>query len=167
MNLVRPTVVPPQNPPMPPQPAPAMKRTIPLPGSLVDKFDQSGAFLDQVEQQKRVFSQMLRKEIDNTVIDARRQMADNPEAASQQLKLALQNVERAPELNPDMRAQLIDKLQIALREVQRAASIKDELDAARQQELAAARERQLLNERLRAIEEKEKQLMGRFDSLDG
>jgi von Willebrand factor type A domain len=165
LNLVRPTVVPPQNPPMPPQSAPAVETDNPAPGSLVDKFDQSGAFLDQVEQQKRVFSQMLRKEIDNTVIDARRQMGDNPAAASQQLKLALQNVERAPELNPDMRAQLIDKLQIALREVQRSASIKDELDAARQQEIAAARERQLLNERLTRNQEKEKQLMNRFDSL--
>ena len=64
-----------------------------------------------------------------------------------------------------MRAQLIDKLQIAFREVQRAASIKDEMDAARQEELAAARERQLLNERLARNEEKEKQLMDRFDSL--
>ena len=32
----------------------------------------------------------------------------------QNLKLALQNVERAPELTPDVRAQLTDKLQIAL-----------------------------------------------------
>src|SRR5262249_37802512 len=85
--------------------------------------------------------------------------------ASQQLKLALQNVERAPELSPDMRAQLIDKLQIALREVQRAASIKDELDAAREQEMAAARERQLLNERLTRNQEKIKQLIDRFQSL--
>ena len=81
------------------------------------------------------------------------------------MKLALQNVERAPELNPDVRAQLIDKLQIALREVQRSASIKDELDAAREEELAAARERQLLNDRLARDIEKEKQLIDRFNAL--
>jgi tetratricopeptide (TPR) repeat protein len=64
-----------------------------------------------------------------------------------------------------MRAQLIDKLEIALREVQRAASVKDELDAEREQQVAAARERQLLNERLARNQEKEKQLIDRFQSL--
>ena len=49
-------------------------------------------------------------------------MADNPALANQDLKLALQNVERAPELEADVRAQLVDKLQTSLREVQRAAS---------------------------------------------
>jgi tetratricopeptide (TPR) repeat protein len=164
LNLVKPAVAPPQNAPTPPAGA-AADTDNPAPGSLVDKFDQKGAFLDQVEQQKRVFSQMLRKEIENTIVDARRQMGDNPTAASQQLKLALQNVERAPELNPDVRAQLTDKLQIALREVQRAETIKEEVDAARQQEMASARERQLLNERLSRNQEKEKQLIGRFDAL--
>ena len=121
----------------------AGRSAFPPDGALVDQFDESGALLDEVEQQKRVFAQMLRREVENTIIDARRTMADDPDAAGQQLKLTLQNVERAPELNPDMRSQLIDKLQIALREVQRQASIKDELDAAREEQLAAARERQL------------------------
>ena len=92
-------------------------------------------------------------------------MSDDPETAIQDLKLALQNVERSPELNPDMRAQLIDKLQIALREAQRRRSIKDELDAAREEQLAAARERRLLNERLTRNREKEKQLVDRFNAL--
>ena len=74
-------------------------------------------------------------------------MAGDPQTAIQNLKLALQNVQRAPELTPDLRAQLSDKLQIALREAQHQASIKDELDAQRQEEQAAARERRLLNER--------------------
>ena len=81
---------------------------------------------------------MLRREIENTVIDARKTMSDDPQTAMQDLKLALQNVERAPELSPDVRAQLIDKLQIALREAQHQAVIKDELDAAREEELAVA-----------------------------
>ncbi len=137
----------------------------PQAGALVDQFDQNGALLDDVEQQRRVFSQLLRREVENTIIDARRAMADDPEAAGQQLKLTLQNVERAPELNPDMRSQLIDKLQIALREVQRQASIKDELDAAREEQLAAARERELINQRLARDVERQKQLVGRFNAL--
>jgi hypothetical protein len=64
-----------------------------------------------------------------------------------------------------MRAQLIDKLQIALREAQRAAIVKDELDAEREEQQAAARERRLLNERLARDREKEKQLVERFGAL--
>ena len=110
---------------------------------------------------------MLRREVENAVIDARRFMSDDPETAMQNLKLMLQNVERAPELSPDVRAQLIDKLQVALREAQHASVIKDELDAAREEELAAARERRLLNDRMARDREKEKQLVDRFNALIG
>ena len=44
-------------------------------------------------------------------------------------------------------------------------SIKDELDAAREEELAAARERRLLNDRMARDREKEKQLVDRFNAL--
>ena len=121
--------------------------------------------MDEVQQQRRVFGQMLRRQVENTVIDARKTMSDDPETAMQNLKLALDNVQRAPELTPDVRAQLIDKLQGALREAQHASVVKDELDAAREEELAAARERRLLNDRMARDREKEKQLVDRFNAL--
>src|SRR4051794_16023321 len=166
LNLVRPaqdqTLPPPAG--QAPASAPA-NLPPPAAGSLTDQFAAQGALLDDVEQQRRVFGQMLRREVENTIIDARRTMAGDPQTAIQNLKLALQNVERAPELTPELRAQLIDRLQIALRESQHQASIKDELDAQRQEEQAAARERRLLNERLSRNREKEKQLVDRFDAL--
>ena len=167
LNLVRPKAA-----PLPPQAAganatdlPSSPAGPPAPGSLTDRFSGDGALLDEVDQQRRVFGQMLRREVENTVIDARKTMANDPETAMQDLKLALQNVDRAPELTPDVRAQLSDKLQIALREAQRAAVIKDELDAAHEEELAAARERTLLNDRMARNREKEKQLVDRFNAL--
>ncbi|MEX0611797.1 MAG: VWA domain-containing protein, partial [Pirellulales bacterium] len=162
LNLVRQA----QTLPAPPagEAAPA-DVAFPAPGSLTDRFAPEGELLDELEQQRRVFAQMMRREIENVVIDSRRLMTTDPETAIQDLKLSLQNVERAPELSPDMRAQLIDKLQIALREAQRAAVIKDELDAAREEQLASARERRLLNERLAREREKEKQLVDRFSAL--
>ena len=160
LNLVRPAPA-----DQPAEGAADSNEAFPADGSLVDRFSQEGALLDDVEQEKRVFSQMLRREVENTVIDARRQMRNAPELAGQQLKLALQNVDRSTELNPATRAQLTDKLQTALREVQRAAAIKDELDAEREESLAAARERQMLNARLARRQEKEKQLVERFMSL--
>ncbi len=166
LNLVRPPQVQPPQTAAPvqdlPAPAPAAP---PAPGSLTDQFAAPGALMDEVQQQRRVFSQMLRREIENTVIDARKTMSSDPQTAMQDLKLALQNVERAPELTPDVRAQLTDKLQTALREAQHAAVVKDELDAQREEELAAARERRLLNDRMAHNREKEKQLVDRFNAL--
>ena len=137
----------------------------PAAGSLTDRYAPSGQLLDETEQRRRVLGQLMRREVENTVIDARKIMADDPQTAIQNLKLALQNVAQATELNPDLRAQFTDKLQIALREAQRQASIKDERDAQLQEEQAAGRERRLLNERLARNREKEKQLVDRFDAL--
>jgi uncharacterized protein with von Willebrand factor type A (vWA) domain len=164
LNLVR-QPLPPPDEPLPPQSNIQAPAVFPAPGSLTDRFEPEGELLDETEQQRRVFAQMMRREIENVVIEARRTMSDDPEAAIQDIKLALENVRRAPELNPDMRAQLVDKLQIALREAQRQAIIKDELDAAREEQLAAARERRLLEDRLARNREKEKQLVDRFDAL--
>ena len=138
---------------------------VPADGALIDRFVEEGALLDEVAQQKQVFAQMLRREVQNTIADARKVMADNPALANQDLKLALQNVERAPELGAGVRAQLVDKLQTTLREVQRAASIKDELDRAQEAQIAADRERRLLMDRLARDREKVKQLVDRFDAL--
>ncbi len=167
LSLVRkPAVLPPQAAGGPeqelPSPAPAAPPAV---GSLTDQFAGQGALLDEVQQQRRVFGQMLRREVENTVIDARKTMSNDPDTAMQNLKLALQNVERAPGLTPDVRAQLADKLQTALREAQHSAVVKDELDAAHEEELAAARERHLLNDRLARDREKEKQLVDRFNAL--
>jgi len=69
------------------------------------------------------------------------------------------------EVRPVVENGVSDKLQIAIREAQRQASIKDERDAALQEEQAAGRERRLLNERLARNREKEKQLVDRFGAL--
>ena len=166
LNLVRqPAALPPQaggavqDLPTPPAAGP------PAVGSLTDQFAGDGALLDQVQENRRVFGQMLRREVENAVIDARKTMSSDPEQSMQDLKLALQNVERAPELTPEVRAQLRDKLQIALREAQHEAIVKDERDAEREEQFAMARERRMLNDRMARDHEKEKQLVDRFNSL--
>ncbi|HEY3391839.1 MAG TPA: hypothetical protein VGK58_03980 [Lacipirellulaceae bacterium] len=137
----------------------------PAAGSLTDRFAEEGGLLDEVQEQRRVFQQLMRREIENVVIDARRLMSNDPNTAIQDLKLAMQNVERAPELNADVRAQLLDKLEIALREAQRQRVIKDELDAEREEELAAARERRLMEAQLERNIEREQQLIDRYNAL--
>ncbi|MGL4514953.1 MAG: hypothetical protein ACRCT8_17850 [Lacipirellulaceae bacterium] len=124
-----------------------------------------GRFLDSVDRNSRVFAQMMEKETQNAIADARGEMGKNPERAIQGLKLMLQNVERSPELIASVRVGLVDKIQSALREAARQASIKDDLDREREETLAAAREQRILLDRLTLQREREKQLIDRFNAL--
>ncbi len=134
-------------------------------GGLLDQVVEDGDFLDQVEQERRVFIDMLRKEIQNALIDARAQMATNPQIAIQDLKLSLESVQRVADLDAGHRAELVSKLRSALKEATYQASLKDELDRQREEELAASRAQKLINERLMRRIEREKQLMDRFNAL--
>ncbi len=92
-------------------------------------------------------------------------MSTEPDAATQELKLTLEKVRQTAELNPDVRDQLVDVLQSALRQ---AAKRKIEVDAAHQQQLenaAAAQERLVVTENLLRNQQKVQQLMQRFNSL--
>ena len=133
--------------------------------SLIEEVATGSTLLDQVEQERRVIAEMLSKEIENGVIDARSAMSSNPRKAIQDLKLSLESIRRAPDLDAAKRAELISKLQTALKEARFQASLKDEIDRQREEELASLRERKLLNERLARSVEKEKQLMSRFNAL--
>ncbi|TWT47676.1 VWA domain-containing protein [Botrimarina hoheduenensis] len=124
-----------------------------------------GRFLSSVERNRRVFAQLIEKEVQNAIADARAEMSEDPAAATQRLKLTLQSVNQAPELIAAVRAGLVDRLQSALREASRAAAIKDDVDRERQAALAATRERRLLLDRLELRREREKQLIERFNAL--
>ncbi|MEO1498111.1 MAG: vWA domain-containing protein [Planctomycetota bacterium] len=124
-----------------------------------------GRFLSSVERNRRVYAQMLEKEVQTSIADARSQMATNPTAAMQRLKLTMQSVDRAPELIAAVRAGLVDRLRSAMREAARQEAIVDDLQRERQEALAAARERRLLLDRLDRKREREKQLIERFQAL--
>ncbi|HEX6962482.1 MAG TPA: VWA domain-containing protein, partial [Lacipirellula sp.] len=143
----------------PPAPIP------PAEPGLLEERGPAGTFLDEVEQERRVLARVMQTEVQNTVVDARERMRTEPQIAIQDLKLALENVRRAPNLDPTTRAELEDKLTIALKEATRQASILDELNRLRDEELAAAREAQFLNAQLEQRIEREEQLMSRFNAL--
>jgi len=133
--------------------------------NLLEEVADSSTLLDKVEQERRVIAEMLSKEVENGVIDARTTMSSDPRKAIQDLKLSLESIRRAPDLDAAKRAELISKLLTALKEARYQSSLKDETDRLRQEELASIRERKSLNERLARNIEKEKQLMSRFDAL--
>ena len=163
-------------PPTEPAPAPADGAIIlnkapapaPLPPAepgLLERRGPDGAFLDEVEQERIVYQRVLETEVQNTVREARERMANEPQIAIQDLKLAMENVSRAANLDPAKRAELEDKLRIALKEATRQAGLKDELDRLRDEELAAAREAKYLNAQLEQRISREQQLMDRFNAL--
>ena len=137
----------------------------PVEEGLLDEFRRDGNFLDQVEQERRVYEEMLSKEIQNTIIQSRTNMSSNPQIAIQDLKLALENVQRAGDLAAPKREELVDQLRSVLKEVRYQAALKDELDRQREEELASSRERKLVNERLSRDMETEKQLIAKFNAL--
>jgi hypothetical protein len=145
--------------------APAPAAIPPAEPGLLERRGPEGAFLDEVEQERIVFERVLETEIQNTVREARERMSTEPQIAIQDLKLALENVRRSANLDPTTRAELEDKLQIALREATRQAAQQDELTRLRDEEVAAAREAQFLNAQFEQRIDREQQLMDRFNAL--
>ncbi|MEM6654411.1 MAG: hypothetical protein AAF596_01285 [Planctomycetota bacterium] len=141
----------------------------------IDEFDvqnypapsvvADGSYVDSVERRNRVFAQMLEKEVQAVISMARDKMSDSPEDAIQQLKLAMQNVEDAPELLANVRASLMDRLETSLRQASQASVLKDARDREQREAEAAGRERRLLLDRFEREREKERQLMSRFEAL--
>ena len=126
---------------------------------------QAGALAEGFQQESRIKAQVVQAEVVNAINQARKIMRSDPDAATQNLRLVLQNVQNMADLNPDVRDQLSEQLRTALRE---AARQKVEVEFRRQQEqesMASARERQLITDNLLRDQQKLKQLMERFDSL--
>jgi uncharacterized membrane protein YgcG len=152
-----------------PTAAPADLRLVKQPaaggdGGLLDSVPE-GAFLDSVEQQNRIISQIIQTEVEAELESARDRMATNPEGVINDLKLKLAHVQRVPELDADLRAQLVDQIESALKEASRREVERDEEMRLAQEAVAAARERKRLVDRLNLNQQKAKQLMQRFDSL--
>ena len=125
----------------------------------------AGTMAEGFENNRRIIAQMIQTEVQNTISQARSLMGTDPDRATQQLKLTLEKVRQTAELNPDVRDQVVDVLQTALRE---AARRKVEFEYARQKRLenmAAGKEQALIAESLIRNQDKAKQLIARFNSL--
>ena len=130
-----------------------------------DPLAAEGAFVDAVERERRMIEQMITAEVVNTVSQARGAVSADPGAAIQNLKLQLDSVQRSPDLNPEVRNQLVDQIQAALREASRREVEQTEKRRVRLENLAAAKEQMLINDNLLQKQQKMRQLIERFNSL--
>jgi len=130
-----------------------------------DRVPVDGDYLNEVERERQVKAGLIRVETQNALKDARARMATDPDGVQQGLKLALDRVQRAGELDLRKKTELRDQIEAALREANRLSyekSIKEMDEIAR---VASARDRQRILANLTTKQEKMRQLVDRFDTL--
>ncbi|MGA2033931.1 MAG: hypothetical protein ABSG68_16915 [Thermoguttaceae bacterium] len=131
----------------------------PLPGP------GEGAMVESTVNLANLVREQLQKEVQNVVNQARAQMATEPESVPQKLRGEMETIKQAPQLNPEIRDQLMGLLQTALREAARRQTEFEHRRQQRQETIAIQKERELVNDSLKRQQQKLKQLMDRFDSL--
>jgi hypothetical protein len=134
-------------------------------GESLDPLSDAGALVDEVNQRNDVIRGYMQTEVRNAIADARAMMRTEPQTAIDRLKLVQESVANVPELSPEVRAQLRDSLDAALREASRQAYLKTERDLQNQELAAAVEDRRQVLESLLLKEQKIDQLMKRFESL--
>ena len=124
-----------------------------------------GELLGQVEARRRAAQDGLRVEVRKALSTARDTMSTSPEDAVSNLKLLMQDVRQVTGIDGEVRSQLVDQIESAIREGERRRVEKDRLDAEAAENLAVARERQRLVESLERQEARQTQILDRFDAL--
>ncbi|MFN3152005.1 hypothetical protein [Bremerella sp.] len=127
--------------------------------------EDDGQFLNEVDLNTIRNARIIEAEVTNRLAAARGQMSTDPEGTRDGLKLLLDNVERAPDLSPDVRARLRNQIIAAIRE---SSSRTVEVEARRAEAAereAIARERIALTEQLLRDEERARVIMEMFDAL--
>jgi hypothetical protein len=136
-----------------------------LPPAVDANEASDGELLDEVERQNRVLQGFLQTEVNHELNQANAAMSTDPEGTTDRLKLLLDKVQRTAEINPEVRAQMVDKIEATLRSANRMATVKAEKDLERQQIAAEGEARERINRELFLQQQKVDQLMSRFNAL--
>ena len=135
-------------------------------GSLLNEFEaEEGRFLELVEQEKAVYQEKIEAEVEEGLKIARDQMGVDSEVAIADLKILLETVDRAIDLDVEVPLPLRNQIESAVREASRRAVGENARRAEAEQNRAASIERVRLVEKTARDEIKIGQLMERFSSL--
>ncbi len=124
-----------------------------------------GRFLNDVDLDRVRNARVIEAEVTNRLAAAREQMSTDPDGTRDALKLLLDNLERAPDLNPDVRARLRNQIIAAIRESSARAVEVEARRAEIAEREAIAQERIALTEQLLRDEERARVIMEMFDAL--
>ncbi|MCC9609603.1 hypothetical protein LOC68_04390 [Blastopirellula sp. JC732] len=124
-----------------------------------------GNFLNEVQRQQIRQAEVIKIEVENALANAREQMGVQPEMVKDSLKLLLESVDRAPELQADVRRNLRNRIVSAIQMADRRA-VQVEADRLERDENAAiAAERIRITETLLRDEERVRSIMEMFNAL--
>jgi hypothetical protein len=126
---------------------------------------QQEGLLEQVTRDRKILQEKVQADTTAVIDHARKIMRDDPEGAENLLKLQLENVVRATELDAETKALLREKLETALRTVVREKEIAAARSIQAQEKEAVDRERARVAQAMLAKDLKISQLMARFDAL--
>ncbi len=157
----------PEQPQTKPQGQPQNAAGVPAPtdDDLLSELNPQTKLLDDVQASREVLAGKIQAEVEQGLDMARKQMGTDAQAAVQALKVILDNVDRAPELDPEIRAQLRDRLVTAMREAGRRQVELDELRRQSQENRAISDEARRLAAEFTDRRQRVKQLMEKFDAL--
>jgi Skp family chaperone for outer membrane proteins len=127
--------------------------------------EEPSGLLGTLNEERLVIAGKLRAEVENNLATARRTMADDPAHAEQDLKLSLETLDRAPDIDPQLRDRLRRQLQASIRSARQQKVEADQRLAERQAAEAAARVQERLNEHTATHEQKIQQIVDRFNAL--
>ncbi|WP_158265038.1 hypothetical protein [Blastopirellula marina] len=133
------------------------------PGADLDADE--GNFLNEVQQSQIRQAEVIRIEVENALANAREQMGVQPEMVKDSLKLLLESVDRAPELQADVRRNLRNKIVNAIQMADRRAVQVEAARLERDENAAIAAERIRITETLLRDEERVRSIMEMFNAL--
>jgi hypothetical protein len=134
-------------------------------GLIAEVLAEPPVLLLQVGEERRVLAGRLQAQVESGLASARKLLPHNPAQVEQELKLILENIDRAPDLNAELRHQLRQQVASAIREARRDKVTADQRTADAQSNRAAAQELERLSERMDNQQQQIKQLVDRFNSL--
>lgn len=143
-------------------PAPPGGEPVPPPAA---QAPADGDFIEQALKDREIMAAIMQANVQTALNDARGIMSTDPETAINNLKLILEQIRRAPELDENLRVQLVAQLEAALRAARREAEAKAHRDLMAQQVAAAAAELEEINRELTAREARIDAWMDQFNSL--
>ncbi|MGD9648158.1 MAG: hypothetical protein AB7U73_20780, partial [Pirellulales bacterium] len=124
-----------------------------------------GDALAEESRMRRVRAELLEKQVNVAINNARATMTRDAISAIEQLKALKEHIRAAADVDPEIRAQLDDQVGAALLTASREATLQEVASIQRQEVLAAAEERRQINEQLYLREQKITQSVERFNAL--
>jgi hypothetical protein len=122
-----------------------------------------GQLVDEFDRHNRAFEGFLRAEVGSTLHRARERMATRPTDAENILEVLQDKLRRAPDLDPNLRAQLAKQIDVALRMAHREAEAQQ--DQSVQRNVAQHRATEQPGQNSAAQEQKRAQSLAQFNTL--